>query len=68
MICFRTLIEYQVIFVLTGNCVENENSKEFQEIASASTGQIFNILKNDVHLVSTYDFPTSSFLDFTLSK
>ncbi|XP_072945726.1 hemicentin-1-like [Epargyreus clarus] len=50
----------QVVFVLTGHCndLHKPSYKVYQQIASASSGQVFNLNKTNVHMV--LDFVRSS--------
>ncbi|KAH9643686.1 hypothetical protein HF086_001796 [Spodoptera exigua] len=44
-------MQSQVVFVLTGECSSGRNSPDYQvyhQLANATSGQVFNVIKNDV--------------------
>lgn len=43
---------FKIVFVLTGNCDDGQDPEEYVKIAAVSTGQIFDLFKNDVHQVN----------------
>ncbi|KAF9424430.1 hypothetical protein HW555_000569 [Spodoptera exigua] len=50
-------MQSQVVFVLTGECSSGRNSPDYQvyhQLANATSGQVFNVIKNDVKDILKY--------------